>query len=1374
MRALAILLVLFCSAPLSAEPLAREAVPEPLQPWIDWVLHGHTDMACPVRYGQDDRDCVWPGELSIEATGGGAIFDQAVTVYRKSRVRLPGDLQAWPDTVYANQAVVPVIDEAGIPVIELAPGEYRVRGAIDWRVMPAALAIGPRTGIVRYRRDGTEVRLPQLRDGKLWLRDGIAGSTAKAPEDSLSMEVYRLVEDGHPATVVTHLALEVSGRQRELVLGSPVLDGLIPLRLESRLPARLEPNGSLRVQVRPGRWTVRLHARHPAGFTRLQLASQPEPWPADEVWVLRTSPQDRMVEVEGLAQIDPRQVGLPQDWGQLPAYRMSAPQDFVLDVIRRGDPQPEPDQLTLERDLWLDFDGNGYTVRDRISGRMTSGWRLSVDERFALGRVTIDGQAQFITRLADDTGHGVEVRRGQLDLVAESRYEAAIDDLPAVGWGRDFQRVSAQLHLPPGWRLFAVSGVDNVPASWVQRWTLYDVFLVLIVTLAVGRLWGWRWSPLTLVTLLLVWHEPQAPRMTWLYLLAVIALLRVVPAEGRLYTALKFARLAGLAVLLLIILPFMVEQAREGLYPQLERHRVTQAAPTFGEPRFDSYQAEPASLPRQLAEGAADALSTRVAPDMSLGKAAPSADERTRALDQLDPSAIIQTGPGLPEWRWRTARLGWNGPVAADQRIGIYLLGPMSHRILNFVTMGLVLLLAWRFLDLGARHGDWRRRLLLLCVAGASSGGASATVFPPPEMLEQLEQRLTEVPTRAPRATIQDMTLALGPDRYVATFTVHTLQRTSIPLPVDASLLTPVRVALDGVDGQPPLYRSAQDELWLLVPDGVNRVELEVLLPALNQLQVPLPLRPRRVQTSGEGWTVDGVDRNGVPQQQLSLVRIRENEAEATDELAPSVLPPFLRVERTVHFGIHWEVHTRVLRESPVGTALSVQVPVVPGAAVTSEGLTVKAGKVTVSMAANQREVRWRSRLEPAASLTLTAAQTDQWLETWYADIGPTWHVTTDGIPPVHHQDAGRNWLPGWHPWPGEQLTFAVQRPAGVAGRTLTIDRSHLVVEPGKRATDSTLSFRLRASQGGKHSLVLPEGASLQSVRIDGRTQPIRQQGREVDLPVIPGVQHYELDWRQMRGIGTHWQTPAIALGGQSVNASLTVRAPRDRWTLWLSGPSLGPAVLFWGIVSVIVVASLILARVSASYLPVGLFSWLLLGIGLTQVSVLGLLVLVGWFFLVHYRSTLSADTPPGLFNAVQLAIVALSVLSFAILVGAVQTGLLGLPTMQIEGNGSSAYELNWYQDRVDGEYPTATIVSVPLFVYRALMMAWALWLAYSLLKWIAWAWEAGSRGGLWRTVRFSLNRSKATAKASAKTTGEAGRAMTPSQPGPDNGSGTT
>lgn len=1335
MHILIFFLAILWSAAVISVPLAPEDIPEPLEPWVAWVKHAHTDLDCPIRFSDDGRSCVWPGELEIRANASGAAFTQALNVYRRSEIRLPGDSRHWPVNVRWGEQLLAVVERNGAPYVLLDAGRYQIAGEFEWSSIPPSLGVPAGIGIVRYFRNDVEVPLPQLRKGSLWMRDGSAVEQSRTPEDRLDLEVYRLVADGHPGRIVTHLALEVSGKQREVVLGRPNLAGFVPVQIESQLPVRLEAHGALRVQVRPGRWVIRVRARLPSEMSELRRTDQAgeSAWPDTEVWVYRASPSDRLTEITGARQIDPRQVRLPKDWANLPAYEVTADVPFTIKTLRRGDPDPEPDSLSLSRDFWLDFDGEGLTVRDQITGKMTSGWRLSADEGFDLGRVTIDGKPQFITRLPGQSRNGVEVRLGQLNLSAESRFEGSSSEVPAIGWGRDFQRVEARLHLPPGYQVLTVSGVDNVPASWLQRWTLYDVFLVLIVTLGVGKLWGWKWTPLAMVTLGLVWHEDQAPRMIWLYLLAVVALLRVVPPSGRIYDGLRIARVAGLLALLVITLPFMAQQAREGLYPQLEyRHGGITSAPA-------STVAQDAPAPREDEARRSTAPSIAREVYQSAGKAAKYV--RKPVLDQIDPSATIQTGPGLPSWHWRTARLSWNGPVAADQRIGIVLIGPRVHLVLGFVMIGLLLVLSWRFLDLKRDSGRWKMSYLLLALLAGFSGNSGATGFPPPELLEQLEQRLLKPATQSPRAAIASMNLVYRSDRYVATFSTQSLQETAIPLPVDVGLMVPVSVKLDSAPAGDRLLRNERNQLWLLIPQGQHTVRLSVVIPPVEQFQIPLPLRPHLIRAEGTGWSVEGIDRHLRPQTQLSLVRIREEDAASQGELAPSVLPPFLRVERTIHFGIHWEVSTRVLRDSPTGTPISVQVPVLPGASVVSDGLTVEKGRVLVNMAAGQREVTWQSRLDPVETLTLTAPTETDWIETWRADIGSIWHVGIEGIAPIHHQDSARNWLPAWHPWPGEQVVFKVERPQGVEGNTTTIDRSHLTVKPGKRATDSTLSFRLRASQGGKHKLELPAGAALLSVKVNGRTQPIRAEDGGVNLPVVPGEQTYELVWRQMAGMDGRWQTPAIDLGRESVNASLTVHAPHDRWTLWLSGPTLGPAVLFWGVLSVVVVVALILARIGRGQVPLGLVSWVLLGIGMTQVSVFGLVLVAAWFFAIRYRSTMVPDdTKENLgFNLAQVAIVLLSLAAAMVLLGAVQNGLLGRPAMLISGNQSSSYLFNWYQDRLSTTYPQTSVYSAPLWVYRGLMMAWALWLAFSLLAWIKWGWQAFSTGGLWRDLSFHL-----------------------------------
>jgi hypothetical protein len=146
-----------------------------------------------------------------------------------------------------------------------------------------------------------------------------------------------------------------------------------------------------------------------------------------------------------------------------------------------------------------------------------------------------------------------------------------------------------------------------------------------------------------------------------------------------------------------------------------------------------------------------------------------------------------------------------------------------------------------------------------------------------------------------------------------------------------------------------------------------------------------------------------------------------------------------------------------------------------------------------------------------------------------------------------------------------------------------------------------------------------------------------------------------------------------------------------------------------------------------------------LLGIGLTQVEIWSALIVVGWFFALGWRARLVADTRKSVFNLTQVGLSVLTLAVLVILFQAIKQGLLGMPEMQIGGNGSSAYNLLWYQDRVGETLPTAWIVSAPLMGYRLSMLAWALWLAFALLSWTRWGWSCFSRNGLWKT--FSIRR---------------------------------
>lgn len=99
---------------------------------------------------------------------------------------------------------------------------------------------------------------------------------------------------------------------------------------------------------------------------------------------------------------------------------------------------------------------------------------------------------------------------------------------------------------------------------------------------------------------------------------------------------------------------------------------------------------------------------------------------------------------------------------------------------------------------------------------------------------------------------------------------------------------------------------------------------------------------------------------------------------------------------------------------------------------------------------------------------------------------------------------------------------------------------------------------------------------------------------------------------------------------------------------------------------------------------------------------------------------------------AVQLGLVLWTLLAIAALLDVLRTGLLGYPNLLVAGPGSSSHLLAWVSDRFTEHTAGAWVLSAPVWLYRVLMLGWALWLAASLLRWVTWAWAAFSAGGAW------------------------------------------
>jgi len=1445
-------------------------VPEALSPWVDWVLDGADQRACPLgSAGATERVCAWPGRLRLELDHRGGRFEQSWTLIADGWLPLPGGSGQWPQQVSANRIPVAVVEREGQPMLYLDAGEVVIRGRFVWPHGPDLLRVPAEVGLLSLRLNGVEVDQPRLdAQGGLWLGGDDRPAQSQEP-DALSLEVMRRIEDSVPLRVQTRLLLEVSGQPRELLLGPALLPGGIPLRLQTLLPARLvapkadldadQDARQLQLQLRPGRWELTLESHHPGPVTALGLPA-PSPavssdWPRQEVWVFAARPELRQVELSGGEPIDPRQTLLPPDWQPLPAYLLRAGQTLELKPLSRG--ASASDRIRLERALRLDFDGAGLSLRDRLSGQLQERWRIEAEPPLVLGRVSVDGEPRLITRLAGATAReGVEVRGGQLALTADARINTGPVgwplEVPGSGWDLPLIDATTQLDLPPGWDLLAVAGVDNLPDSWLARWTLLDIFLVLIAAFAVARLWGWPWGLLMLVTLVLTWQEPGAPRWAWLNLIVAAALLRLLPKRPQSVSTPAVSAQAGpswlaglvrlyyqlaLLVLAMIAIPFMVTELRDGLFPQLERADSGLVGlggfadgAALSDRDFETYSL----LPAAPAPSASEAMpSKRQASLTTQGQY-----RLPKPLPTLDPDAQLQTGAGVPDWNWRRFELSWSGPMPPDHRLRLWLLPASASLVLAIITLLLVPLLGLRLADrLPTRRRSHQALVLSLVGAGLattawlapspalaaawstsafeaqpvpriepssaagtgvarsplpavasgsmpssrghstqSAGQASALppqtglmrdaallmmTFPPPALLDELRQRLLAAPPCAPGcAEIAQLLIEVTATELQLLLAVDAAAAVALPVPSARGGWSPERVELDG-EPLDRLLSQPDGRLAVPVPSGRHLLLLSAPLAGVEQVEIPLPLRPRLVEANLDPiWELEGVGADAVPGDQLRLRRLTEiisgaqtggldADAFASDTHTEVALPPLLKVTRTLRFGLDWGLTTEVERLSPLGQPLTLRVPLIPGESVTTPGIQVSAAGVLVSLPPERARMRWRSALRPVDQLLLSAATDPRLTEEWRLEVSPVWHLSAEeAVPLVRMPASDATALPTYRPWPGERLHLSLSRPMAVAGPTLTLDGSRYQVQPGRQWTQAQLRLRLRTSQAGRHRLQLPEGAEPTRLSIDGRQWPLTTQDTAVDLALSPGTQVIELDWMLPAGLDLIYRPAVVGLGVAGVNAETRVRLGADRWLLWTSGPGIGPAVQFWGLLLVIAITALLLAR--SRLTPLGFGDWLLLGIGLSQVSIwVGALVVL-WLFALGARRRLSTEIAPWRFNLTQIALLVLTIIALGALLVAVQQGLLGSPAMQVAGNGSTATDLNWYLDRNAEHREPVTLISAPIWVYRLLMLAWALWLAWRLLDWLRWGWRGLVEPTAWlASRRQTLKRKVAEQKLS-------------------------
>ncbi len=1342
---------------LPAMALANDTyVPDDLKDWEQWVLHGKEYRACPFFFDRaamqrDDFVCVWPGELELSVNANGGQFSQQWSVYAEQQwVRLPGNVSYWPHQVTANGDNVAVVLRDNIPSVYLEPGDYRLAGSFAWDERPGNLSLPWQTGLLSLIVDGQVVDRPDRTNQGVFLGERQQETQAR---DSVTSNVYRLISDNVPTRLTTRMEIQISGSVREELFGPLLPEGFVPLTINSQLPARLEADGHLRVQVRPGSWRIEVIARAAGVLNEIAMLEPATNLPDTEIWSYLSNDELRVTAPEGLPPVDPLQVGVPGEWGELPAFQIAAGEFLQITERSRGIVSAEND-LNLSRTMWLAFDRSSFVVNDAITGAMRADWRLDMTPPFALLTAAADSENLLITDGETEGQSGVELRYPSLDMTAVGQ-SSTTGTLPATGWDTRFTHAETILNLPPGHKLLAAPGVDTAAGSWISQWQLLDFFLVLIIGIAAWRLFGPKAGTIALAALVLSFHEMSAPAWLWLNLLIAIALLRVAPA-GRLRQSVRVYQLASAATLLLMLVPFVAGQLRIAIYPQLEAQR-----PTYGfvSGAMDSIMPQAPAISedgrfRDEADSENRAVaSERVARKSALALSMPeeivvagSSIVQSYEYSRYAPDAIVQAGAGIPSWQWNSYRLTWSGPVDSEQTMRLMIMPRWMVSILRFVEVLMLLLfvavlaaeiLRRQFkLPGGLRIGRAAASSLAAVGLVALSMLPSQAVraeLPDAEMLQALEARLLQAPECTPRcAETVAADIAIDEHSIRMTLSINALEEVAVPLPGSDAGWRPAAILLDGTAaGQ--ISRGPGRSLWLRLLPGRHTVVLSGPIPAVDSLEIPFPIPPRVVEANSDGWFVAGVKDRRLLAGSLQLTRLQaENATTETARWESSRFPPFVEVSRTLQLDLDWYVRTTVTRVAPAQGALTLELPLIDGESVMTENMTVTDGKILVSMAPNVNYVSWTSNLTRVSPLILAASDGVPWQEQWTVVASNIWHAEFGGVPESESNGAANDArMALFYPRAGENLTVLTTRPQGSAGSTLAFDSVELHTRHGDRSSDTTMNLDYRSTRGSQHVVQLPSAAEVTMVVIDGQKQSLRATDGQLILPVLPGEHSVQVNWRRTGDVATRTATPAVDIGAPASNISLHLVLPRDRWLLGTQGPRLGPAVLYWSELVVLILAAIILGRTNLA--PLKTWHWLLLGLGFSTFAWPALGWVVLWLLACGARERWNAESSWWQFNLIQLGIAGLTVIALVMIVGNLPGGLLGVPDMSVTGHGSSGNALRWFADQSASALPVAAAWSVPLWVYKVLILAWSLWLSFALLRWLPWVWRCFASQGYWR-----------------------------------------
>ena len=248
--------------------------------------------------------------------------------------------------------------------------------------------------------------------------------------------------------------------------------------------------------------------------------------------------------------------------------------------------------------------------------------------------------------------------------------------------------------------MLAIFGADRVEGDWLTAWSLLDLFLLLIFSLAVYRMYGVTAGIIALIAFGLAYHELGAPRFTW-FLSADSARAAACRWRRSRRKGTSVGQGIGHRDPVVRVGPVCCQAVASCDLSATGNGGIqlwSRSLFDWSRPGYSSYDGCPARVAsRSASEAAATAAKTaRLA-------------GRSQSNLLFDPTSRIQTGPAQPTWDWNDVVCIWNGPVTAQDSDSADVHFAGAAPVLTVVRVALLIWLAVILIRGGKLSLPWRR-----------------------------------------------------------------------------------------------------------------------------------------------------------------------------------------------------------------------------------------------------------------------------------------------------------------------------------------------------------------------------------------------------------------------------------------------------------------------------------------------------------------------------------------------------------------------------------------------------------------------------------------------------------------------------------------